>query len=157
MAQESEVETFRRYILSEGDAIFGCLEGLTEAEVNWRPPAEGTNSLYVLGSHILGNLNQHVLGIACGQQVTRDRDAEFAASGRSGDELIRRWQELRPKLDAALAQLPDSDLPRERPGQTGNMISGRETLLNVIRHAGEHHGHAELTRDLLVAARQKAG
>ncbi|MCH8949681.1 MAG: DUF664 domain-containing protein, partial [Chloroflexi bacterium] len=51
------------------DKIAASVEGLEEAQLNWRPPLPGANSRYVLVTHVLGNLEAWVLGIACGQAI----------------------------------------------------------------------------------------
>src|SRR5262249_2140129 len=63
--------------------LVALLEGLSDKELNWRPPAPGTNSLYVLAYHTLANAGENVLGVLCGQLVERNRSSEFVAAGVS--------------------------------------------------------------------------
>ncbi len=88
-----------------------CLEGLSEAQLNWRPAIEGANSAYVIAAHTLGNARAWVLGIACGQPVERDRQAEFRASGAAGG-LAAAARELSGEIEAALAALTPAELDR---------------------------------------------
>jgi hypothetical protein len=37
------------------DSIVGVLDGLSAEELNWRPVAPATNSLYAIATHVLGN------------------------------------------------------------------------------------------------------
>jgi Protein of unknown function (DUF664) len=70
-----EVESFQRFIFGTIDSLVQNLEGLTEAELNWRPAAPDTNSLYAIVAHVLGNA----------EEVMRSRPAELAARGSTGD------------------------------------------------------------------------
>jgi hypothetical protein len=95
----------------------------------------------------MGNAEENILQTLCGTPVGRDRDAEFAQAGIVAGVLAR-WEELRPRLAAALAGVARGELDRERPHPRRGTISGRAVLIVVARHAAEHLGQAELTRDL---------
>jgi hypothetical protein len=146
-----ELEAFRRFIFNSIDDLVSCLDGLSADELNWRPPAPATNSLYVLATHVLGNAEENLLGALCGLPARRDREAEFSALGSEARPVRERWRELRVRIEAALAELPVSELDRERVHPRRGSLTGREVLLVVARHAAEHWGHAQLTRDLLKA------
>lgn len=152
MSAAAEALIFWRYIVSSLDRFVECLADLSEAELNWRPAAPNTNSLYALVTHTLGNVEENLLQALLGQPVSRDRDGEFAARGDSVRTLATRWAALRAEVDIRLASLPAGaldglyDHPRRGP------LTGREILLVVARHSAEHLGQAELTLDLLRAA-----
>lgn len=152
MTTVAEPLVFWRYIASSLDRLIGCLDGLDAAQVAWFPPAPGANSLAVLVAHMLGNAEENLLGTLGGQSIARDRDAEFRVRGASAAELAAAWVALRPRLEAALAALPDGALDRDYAHPRRGTIGGREILIVVARHAAEHLGQAELTRDLLRAA-----
>lgn len=134
----------------------GCLDGLTEAQINWRPAVADGNSAYALAAHTLGNARAWALGIACGQSMRRDRAAEFAATGedaaRLSDELASLSNEIRTALSAMTTeQLERRFVPPQELWGGGNPtheITARYALLHVIEHASLHVGHLELTRDL---------
>lgn len=151
--QNSEVALFWHAITSALDRIIACLDGLDEEGLNWRPPAEGANSLYALATHMLANAEENLLGVLCGQPVARDREAEFVARGAAAEPLRARWRDVRERASVGLAALPASALDRPCNHPRRGSITGREVLLVVARHAAEHQGHAELTRDLLCATR----
>jgi DinB family protein len=139
-----------RYITSSIDRLLTCLDGLTEAELNWRPLAEA-NSLAVLAVHTLANAEQSILGVLCGQPVQRRRELEFLAKAVSPEPIQTQWRELRERLANSLAQVSPAELEKERDHPRHGRVTGREALLIVARHAAEHLAHAELTRDLLRA------
>ena len=152
---DAEMETLSRQLQSLLARVCDCLEGLSEGQLNRRPPIEGANSAYVVAAHTLGNARAWVLGIACGQPVERDRPAEFRASGRDASDLAASAERLSQEIDAALATLAPSDLDRRLvPPQRllgegePHEISVREALLHVVEHASIHLGQLQITRDL---------
>ncbi len=136
-----------------------CLDGLGEAELNWRPPAVDTNSVYVIATHILGNAEAWVLGTICGQAVHRDRDAEFRVSSPDPESLISRASRLSEDFATALRNVPPTALDEKRqpaPPLLGigpaDELTVREALMRVLVHGLMHVGQMEITRDLAIAA-----
>ena len=152
MGTTSESLLFWRYIASSLDRLVAVLDGLDTAELAWRPPAAEANSLYALVVHTLGNAEENLLETLGGQPIGRDRAGEFAAGGDLAT-VTAKWDALRPRLAAMLAALPDGALDATYQHPRRGSISGRDILIVVARHAAEHLGQAELTRDLLRTAR----
>lgn len=152
---DAEVEAYRRRIRSLLARACGCLEGLSEAQLNWRSSMQGANSAYVIAAHAIGCARAFVLGIACGQDVERDRAAEFRASGPDATDLTAQVRRLSDDMDAALAALAPSALdrrllpPRSLFGE-GELkeTSVREVFLDVVEHTSLHLGQLQITRDL---------
>lgn len=152
---DAEIETYSQQIRLLLLGVAACLEGLSEAQLNQRPPIDGANSAYVIAAHTLGNARAWVLGIACGQPVERDRPAEFRASGRDAADLMSGARDLSAEVEAALAALSPSDLDRRVvPARSlwgegePHEVSVREALLHVVEHASIHLGQLQITRDL---------
>ncbi|MBX3010042.1 MAG: DinB family protein [Caldilineaceae bacterium] len=143
------------FITSSVDRLLACLAGLDAAALNWQP-LPTANSLYVLATHLLGNLDETVLGLICGATVVRDREAEFRAQGQDANALQQHWLQLQAQITPHLAQLTVAELDQERIHPRRGVLTGRSILIIVARHAAEHLAHAELTRDLLLAE-QAAG
>jgi uncharacterized damage-inducible protein DinB len=146
-----ETALFCRYIESSIDSLLRNLEGLNEEQLNWHPQAPNTNSLYALAVHTMGNAEESLLFTLCGQPGQRNREQEFLARGISANDLVIYWQELRQRIQSALQNLSPEDLERKIVHPRRGTVTGREILIIVARHAGEHMGQAELTRDLLLA------
>ncbi len=140
------------YIAGSIDRLVEMLGELSEAELNWRPPAPDSNSLFVLVTHTLANTEENILGTLCGIAVRRTREAEFQAYGPTPEPIQQRWARLRAEVEAALGALAPEALRTLRPHPRRGPITGREILIVVARHAAEHLGQAELTRDLMKAA-----
>ena len=145
------VASFWRAIDQTMGRLIGALDGLSEDQLNWRPDAPNTNTLYVLATHTLGNVAESVLEILGGQPVNRNRDAEFEASGASANALKERWHTLRGQSESVLQPLTEADLEHVYTHPRRNQITGYDLLILVSYHAAEHAGQAELTRDLLQA------
>jgi uncharacterized damage-inducible protein DinB len=152
---DAEIESLSRQIRSILERVCTCLDGLDETRLNWRPPIEGANSMYVIATHTLGNARAFVLGIACGQPLERDRPAEFRASGRDAADLTAQAGRLLDDIETALAGLSPSELNRRLlPPQSlwgegePQEISVREAILHVVEHASIHLGQLQITRDL---------
>lgn len=135
------------------------LDTIGPGGLNWRPLEGGANSAWVLAEHALGNARAWVLGIACGGDVGRDRQAEFASSGHDAKRMRSECDALVREMREALSALSASNLDRRLvPRQelfgegTPREISVRDALLHVVEHASLHLGHLELTRDLALAA-----
>jgi len=145
------VQSFQHYIFNTIDSIVGLLEGLSADELNWRPEAPSTNSLYAIATHVLGNAEENLLGTLCGQLHGRNYAAEFPAAASVPDAVRTRWAELRDRVAGALARLTREDLDGIRPHPRRGPITAREVLIVVARHAAEHWGEAQLTRSLVAA------
>jgi hypothetical protein len=150
----AEIETYAYELSWILDQICVCLDGLTATQLNWRPSG-AANSAYAIASHVVGSTSVYALGFGCGENVTRDRAAEFAASGTDAGELIGAMRQLQRKIGDALGRLraetldervlPPSDLwGTDEPHE----ISRREALVESIRHAALHLGELRLTRGL---------
>ncbi len=152
MDNTREVDLYWDMIRNSVDELVACLEGLDGDSLNWKP-LEDANSLCVLATHTMGNVRHNFLSILCGGPITRDRDSEFAAMGDSVAEIEAGWNELQRRISEAIRDLPPDDLDRVRDDPQRGKITGRELMILVARHAAEHYGQAQLTRDL-VKARQ---
>jgi hypothetical protein len=145
-----ELASFWEFIAFSLDHLMGCLDGLTPTQMNWRPTPSGTNSVYALAVHTLGNAEENLLSTLCGAPP-RDREGEFSAEAQDLGWLMPRWTALRAELRAALTALNPAELERERLHPRRGMLTGREILLVVARHTAEHLGQAELTLDVMRA------
>jgi hypothetical protein len=155
----AEIETYSRYIREKIAEIHAAAAGLTEDDLNGQPGLPGANSPYVIAAHVFGNVRAWVLGIICGQEVRRDRPAEFASRG-TYEELGVAACKLSGEVEAALAALDPATLgDRFTPSQElwgegePAEIARRDGLAHVLEHAAIHLGHMQITRQLLEAGR----
>jgi uncharacterized damage-inducible protein DinB len=150
-----ELAVYRAKLGALIEGLCTVMEGLSEAQLNWRPDVPESNSIYIIASHILGNLEAWALGIACGQAVERDRAAEFRAAGPSAEPLVAQARELSRRIDEALSALAASELDVVREPSAAlrgvgppEPLTVREALMVTFEHGTRHLGHLDLTRDL---------
>ena len=151
----AEIETYGKYVRKQLEDIHAALKGLSDEQLNQRPDVPDANSGYVIATHVLGNARAWILGIACGQPLSRDRPAEFASSG-TYEEIGKAAQGLSSEIDEALEEFDPSTLnDRFVPAQElwgegePHEIARREAFAHVIEHAAMHLGQIHLTRDLV--------
>lgn len=148
----SETASLWRFISSSIERLVELAGGLSADELEWRPAAPAANSLGVLAMHTLGNLEENVIQTLCGEPVHRQRNAEFHLERVTATDVQTRWSSLSESVELRLSALTSSDLDRRYFHPRRGELTGREVLIVVARHAAEHLGQAELTRDLLRAS-----
>jgi hypothetical protein len=153
------MDTYSRYIREKIDQLRDVVAGLSEDDLNREPDLPGANSPYVIVTHTLGNMRAWVLGIICGQDLRRDRPAEFASRG-TYEELVVAAGKLSGEIESALEKLDsktldDRFIPAQELWGEGQPreIARRDGFAHVLEHAGTHLGHIQMTVQLLQAGR----
>lgn len=148
-----DATTLWPYVARSVERLLAVMESLPDEERRrWRPPVAGSNSVAALVTHLLGNLRRNMLGVIGGDTIPRDRRAEFEGEPLTLAEANDEWARLRFAIEAVLASLgPDGLLGSVRHDHRGD-LTRLELLFVAGRHAAEHLGQAELTRDLALAA-----
>lgn len=125
-----------------------------------RAPYEGATAVGAIAAHVHGATVAWALGIGAGQDVSRDRVAEFASSGVPASELATALRSLATQIEAALmaldpARLDEVVTPSRALFGEGepHAMPRRRGFASAIRHCAIHLGHLEMTADLL---RQRA-
>ena len=134
------------------DRMVAIVEELGDDLVNVAPKLPGANSPFQIVFHCCGMLEWWTREAVLGTDVGRDRDAEFTSSGSVAD-LLARVDGVRRQLRRDLADIDldgrlrgdPSDHYRETPIGT----SARGVLLHVLEELAQHHGHLEITRDVI--------
>ncbi len=152
-----EIATLWRYIASTIDRFVALARELDPEALWWRPPVPGTNSIGALLRHTMGNAAENLVEVLRGLPVSRDRDSEFVNHDRSAVELAAGWFVLRKRLIASPTELPPETVRQIRHHPRRGSVSGLDVLIIVARHAAEHFGQAELTRDWRKATTAASG
>jgi len=143
------VDTALVRLLAKADEL---VETLGEEALSRRPDLEGANSVYALITHCCGVMERWGGETIAGREITRDRAAEFTATGTIGqlEELVaaqlRRWRE-------DLAGYQPDEVPRgpvERYEGEPEVITQGFVVLHVIEELFQHLGHVDLTVDLVL-------
>jgi Protein of unknown function (DUF664) len=137
------------------DRMLAVAAELGDGLINTVPDLAGGNSAYQLVFHCCGMLEWWTREAILGIDVGRDRDAEFVAAG-SLATLQARVDAVRRQLRADLAVIdldgPLKGDPSDRYRDTAIGATARGVLLHVFEELAQHHGHLEITRDVLIAA-----
>ena len=125
--------------------------------VNAVPDLPGANSAYQIVFHCCGMLEWWTRSAILGVDVDRDRDAEFVSSGTVA-QLIARAGQVRSQFVADLRQIdPDAPLRGDPSAEYRGTPIGESAggvLMHVFEELAQHHGHLELTRDLVLSAQR---
>lgn len=142
------------------EAMINIVVALGDDDANARPDLPGANSPYVILTHCLGVMEEWGGRMVAGRPITRDRPAEFTASGPV-DDLVDRARAARRQLGVDLAELDADAPPRSAPqGDTIDRPYGRTqggVAMHIYEELSQHLGHMELTRDIIVAGRAASG
>jgi uncharacterized damage-inducible protein DinB len=129
--------------------IFKWSEGLTDDQINWKPPVKDTNSIGNLMSHILGAEMFSVVERIGGQSINRDRAAEFN-DRVTRDGLVQRRAEVETGVRDTLDKLTTADLSRIVTTPNGEAPVGK-FLMYLVSHLSGHMGQVIMTRKVLNA------
>ncbi len=149
--ERSELESYLGYVCRSIDRIVACLDELTDQEAN-TPPMSAASSLLALAVHAMGNAEENLIGVFARGTVARASDAEFTNSVPLS-EIVPRWQELRERIMRTAGDVSPGEPAADRMHPRRGSMTGREVLFVAARHAAEHMGHAELTRQFVLAQR----
>jgi len=154
----TELQEYMAFFADYPREVAGLLDGLTAAELNWRPLETGdqdvTNSLAVLVTHAAGSIEDWVVNVAGGQPVARNRAAEFLARASDVESLRQRLAAACAAAGQALQTLRPEQLD-ETVKAGDRQVTRRWALLHSVRHSTLHLGHIQLTRQLCEAHTQK--
>ncbi|MBE0609872.1 MAG: DinB family protein [Dehalococcoidia bacterium] len=143
-----EAAQFWRYIAGSLDRLMALVAEQPASVLQFRPPAVDANSILGLARHTLANARDNILGVMLGEPGGRDRQGEF--EDLEPAELLELWSGLRPEMEEALMAVHADLLGEKVDHGWRGPIARREVLIVVARHAAEHLGQAELTRDLAI-------
>jgi len=135
------------------DGMAGIVRDLGDELACTRPDLPGANSPYAILAHCLGVMAYWGGHAVAGREVSRDRDAEFRAAGPVG-RLVEACEEAKRQFAADLAAAePGRPLRRPPLASTwqGRDLDQSGALLHILEEVAQHHGQAQLTRDLLLS------
>jgi hypothetical protein len=135
------------------DGMISALEELGDELANTAPPLPGANSPYAITYHCTAVAEYWIGHILADRAVDRDRASEFTAQGTITD--------LKGGLDPLFGRLLDDlrgidgqSAPRNTPPASfegpGRPLSCAGVQLHVLEEFAQHHGHVQITRDVLL-------
>ena len=138
------------------DGMVGIAEELGDKRVNLRPDFPGANSPFVILYHAVCSAHFWCGTVLAGRRVTRDRDAEFRASGTVVDlrKAVQDLQQRLPKdLEHVLGDHPLNHLDCLLPIHVQHGVrdwSQGKALIHAYEELAQHYGQMEITRDILM-------
>lgn len=140
------VSTFAERFKQVHQVLRDEVAGLTPEQLDYVPAPEA-NSITVLVTHVVGS-EAMIWSTLAGQQLPRDRAAEFATVGKTADELIARLDAADRLIDELAPSLGPDVLEKEWPRRGYPTQTGALLLINNYGHAREHVAHLQLTKQL---------
>jgi hypothetical protein len=135
------------------DGMLDALGELDEGTINTRPPLPEANSPYAIVHHCVEMSDYWIGHVVAGRPTSRNRDTEFDATG-SLDDLRGRVRDVQRRLHDDLAGIDLQGCPKNPPdpGNKGpeRRLTCTGVLLHVLEELAQHHGHVQLSRDLLL-------
>jgi hypothetical protein len=136
------------------DGMVRIVSELGDELANRRPDLPNANSPYQILTHCLGVVEFWVGHLIAGRENRRDRTSEFQASGQVAD-LVTRVEKVQRQLPDDLAGASPADPIEPMPQQAwvprDRVFTQEMALIHVVEELCQHHGHMELTRDVLRA------
>lgn len=138
--ESAVLETARIRLMQDYPMEIGaCLDVLDDEQIWWRAH-EDVNAVANLVLHLAGSNHFYLEHVIRGQELRRDRDAEFAARGTlSRLQLIDLWARSVRATGAVLATLAPSELA-DVTERTGKPLTVGHIVLHVTHHNALHVG-----------------
>ena len=131
------------------------IRGMTAEELNWKPLASNTNSIFALTTHIAGTEAAWIHHFVGNRTIERDRDSEYTSRRSNVAILQDMLDKARDVTVQVIGHLSSYDLSTEKPsGESGNAVSYRWAILHTIEHLGQHLGHLTLTKQMYEFTKQ---
>lgn len=144
----TEIAEYLDSINRQRSKIWKTLESADSACLNWAPTNDEINSLFVLGTHVVGSEHGWIFEILGNGEKTRNRPAEFLAQGNDIHLLRAEFERVAEETRQVLSALTGEDLQTTRNRESHGDVTVRWILLHVIEHSSEHLGQMELTKQL---------
>jgi hypothetical protein len=135
------------------DGMVQIVEALGDERINQRPNnMPNTNSPFAILTHCVGLTHYWVGTVLAGRQVHRDRDAEFRAQGTVA-EIRQKVRDLQQHMQEDIKHVrgdqPCAFPEAVRQPHMRTWTQG-QFLLQCYKELAQHHGHMELTRDVML-------
>jgi hypothetical protein len=142
------------YVDEALDGMTAIVSELGDDLANQRLDGPGANSPYAILTHCLGVVGYWGGEVIAGRQVSRDRDAEFRASG-AVPELVTTVRKAREQLTLDLATFQPLAPPRGPVDDDDAALPVGRTqggvLMHIYEELAQHRGQMEIIRDMLLS------
>ena len=140
------------------DGMSEIVSSLGQEISNTRAPIHGGNSPYAILYHCVG-LTNYWIGTLIGNRTTkRDRNSEFVSTG-DVNTLLRSVEEIKKQIRLDLrkfnGRMPPTEIPNAAysPMKEHKNWNQAQVLIHTYEELAQHHGHMEITKDILANPR----
>lgn len=134
------------------DEIAAVLGRCDDVTVNATPDVDGVNSVFALITHIDGMIGYWLGSFVAGQDIPRDRAAEFVATG-TVDQARELLAQARSRVPEWVGVALDEGIRNPSATGTTRRDSASATpefvLLHVLRELAQHVGHLQICADVV--------
>jgi hypothetical protein len=127
--------------------------GLDARALAWHPPAAESDSISGLVFQAL-DAERFQVHNALDRRMDRDREGQFTEFATDSAHLLSLIDRVEAELDGLLTEVEEATLLRAVTRGTQTR-TGMAWLFRSSRHAQEHIGQAQLTRDLYLGGKVK--
>ena len=139
----SEIDMLLGYLDQYREIMIWKIEDLDETQARWRP-TERASSLLNLIVHLTGVERNWSENVIAGNQIERDRGAEFLELDTTVADAIAGYRKACERTNEIARECKPEDPCK---GEPGYMV--RWVLVHLIEETARHTGHADITRELL--------
>lgn len=136
------------------DGYIAALETLDDHTVNKTLLPGTVNTAFALVTHVHGMAHYWGGAFVAGEDIPRDRDAEFRASGTAAEARVL-IEEVRGRLPGwARVALTEGNRNREATGTSRRNVSEvtpEWVLEHILHELAQHLGHLEVCRDVVTS------
>lgn len=117
-----------------------------------------TNSAGNLTLHLTGNLSFFIGAIIGENGYVRNREAEFASTGLSRNDLEARIDVAIQSVEDGLARINDMDLEKPYPIMLGEFqLTIGQFMIQLVTHLGYHLGQIDYHRRIITGSNVTVG
>jgi uncharacterized damage-inducible protein DinB len=133
-------------------AVVEAVQAMDEGTLNTRPPGL-SNSPGILVRHLVGSGRYWIHQVVGGEDVRRNREAEFDPTVPvRKEEVLQQLEEVARRSRQILEALPDTELGQSVEAQAGPRtltLQKGDAVVRVLVHWAYHQGQLQLLRKLV--------
>lgn len=141
------------------DDMVKAVDGLTDAQINWRHP-HLSNTIGILLRHVAGSERYWIVEVVAGRPIHRRRDSEFGGERLEKKPLVENLRAAQAEVTGILARLTSGDLSaeyQEMIRDAPRMVTKAWAILHSIQHTAYHLGQIQLFRKMATEGTAEVG
>jgi len=128
------------------DDMVKAVDGLTDAEINWRHP-HLSNTIGILLRHVAGSERYWIVEVVGGRPIHRRRETEFAGERLEKEPLVDSLRSAQAEVTGIVGKMAPRELTDEVQHQAGH-VTKAWAILHSIQHTAYHLGQIQLFRKM---------